>query len=380
MTAPARQTLSVEDVKDLLHAQRHQVAYRYAPAVPGSYEDKGGYWTLNPGRPDRSVGSFVVWIDGPKAGRWNDYATAEKGDLLDLIALNLGCTLKEAFREARSFLGLQSDSPEDVARRKEAADRARAQRAEAERAARAEHVQRQKRAFALWLSGQERISGTPVEAYLRAARGIDLAQLGHQPKALRYHPQLNYNQTDPETGEVFRGQAPAMLALITDMAGNPVSCHRTWLALGPDGRWGKAPLPKPKKVYGDYKGAAIRIWRGLGPRGGRGKSLSEAEPGSRVYLTEGIEDALSVAMLLPHARVMAAIANTNFANLRLPEVISEVVFVADQDAAPETRAVTDRAAAQFCAQGRTVRLWRNLHGGKDINDALKLAQARDEEA
>lgn len=374
MTAPARQTLSVEDVKDLLHAQRHQVAYRYAPPAAGSYEDKGGYWTLNPGRPDRRVGSFVVWIDGPKAGRWNDYATGAKGDLLDLIALNLGCSLKDAFREARSFLGLQADSPEDVARRKAAAERARAQRAEAERAARAEHAKRQRQAFALWLSGQERIAGTPVEAYLREARGIDLARLGHQPKALRYHPQLNYDQVDRKTGEVFRGQAPAMLALITDMAGNPVSCHRTWLALGPDGRWGKAPLPKAKKVYGDYKGAAIRIWRGIGPRGGRGKSLSEAEPGSRIYLTEGIEDALSVAMLLPHARVMAAIANTNFGNLRLPEAISEVVFVADQDADPAVRATTDLAAQTMVAQGRTVRLWRNPHGGKDINDALKLAQ------
>lgn len=378
MTAPARQTLSVEDVKDLLHAQRHQVAYRYAPAVPGSYEDKGGYWTLNPGRPDRRVGSFVVWIDGPKAGRWNDYATGDKGDLLDLIALNLGCSLKDAFREARSFLGLQADSPEDVARRKAAAERARAQRAEAERAARAEHAKRQKRAFALWLSGQERIGGTPVEAYLREARGIDLARLGRQPRALRYHPDCYYKHVDPETGEVIEGRFPAMLALAVDGQGKGVACHRTYLGLQ-GGRWGKADLPEAKKVYGDYRGASIHLWRGIGPRGGAGKPLAEAAPGSRVYLTEGIEDALSVAMVLPEARVLAGISLSNLANVVLPPAITQLVIVGDNDPGAQAQEALAKACRAHAAQGRTVRLWINPHGGKDINDALKLAQEGQDE-
>ncbi|MDD8022445.1 MAG: toprim domain-containing protein [Paracoccaceae bacterium] len=380
MTAANRQMLSVEDIKDLLHARRADVAYHYAPTAQGSYEDKGGYWTLNPGRPDRSVGSFVVWIDGPRAGRWNDYATGQRGDLLDLIALNLGSDLKTAFREARSFLGLQSDSPEDVARRKAAAERARARRADAERAARVERAKAQKRAFALWLSGQERIKGTPVEAYLRTARAINLDRLGHQPAALRYHPEVYYNQTDPDTGEVFEGRGPAMLALATDLRGNPVSCHRTWLTIGPDGRWSKAPLPKPKMVLGDYKGAAIRIWRGLGPRGGKGKTLAEVEPGARVYLTEGIEDAMSVADLLPQARVMAAISISNFGNVDLPPAVTEVVLVADQDFGAQAKEALDRAVQQHARAGRTVRVWKNLHGGKDINDALQTARRQTEGA
>ncbi|RWR32503.1 hypothetical protein D2T31_00530 [Sinirhodobacter populi] len=375
MSAPARQHLTVDEVKDLLHAQRHQVAYAYAPATQGSYTDGDGYWTLNPGRPDRSVGSFVVWVEGTKAGRWNDYATGQHGDLLDLIALNLGCDLKTAFREARSFLGLQADSPEDVARRKAAAERARQEKAEAERRGREELKKSRKRAFALWLSGQERIAGTPVEAYLRDRRGVDLRQLGHQPRALRFHPEVHFNQVDPASGEVFEGKGPAMLGLITDLAGNALACHRTWLAIGPDGRWDKAPLPKPKMVLGKYRGGAIRIWRGLGPRGGRGVPLSEVEPGARVYLTEGIEDALSVAMLLPHARIMAAIANTNFANVELPPAVTELVIVADQDADPDVRAVTDRAVQVHARAGRTVRVWRNSHGGKDINDALRQRRA-----
>lgn len=376
MSAPARQILSAAEVRDLLHAQRHELAYRYAPAVSGAYEDKGGYWTVNPGRADRHPGSFVIWLDGPRAGHWTDYASGQHGDLLDLIALSLGCDLKTAFREARSFLGLQADNPEDIARRKAAAERARQQRAEAERKAREDRARASKRAFALWLSGQERIQGTPVAAYLRDSRAIDLAELGHQPRALRYHPELFYRQVDPDSGEVIEGRAPAMLALITDGKGKPVACHRTWLAIGPHGRWDKAPLPKPKMVLGDYKGAAIRIWRGIGPRGGYGKPLEEAEAGSRVYLTEGIEDALSVALLLPQARVLAAVANTNFANVELPATIAEVVIVADQDSDPDTRAVTDRAVEVHARAGRLVRIWRNQHGGKDINDALIALRQR----
>lgn len=370
MTAGASQTYSVDDIKAMLHDRRRDVAYHYARPAKGSYEDKGGYWTLNPGRADRSVGSFVIWIDGPKAGRWNEYANGTNGDLIDLIALSLGCDLKTAFREARSYLGLQSDSPEDRARRQAAIERSKRQQAEAEAQARAARKKRADRAFALWLSARERIAGTPVEHYLRDVRGIDLAQLGRQPRALRFHPECFYQHTDPETGEVIRGHWPAMVALVTDARGNAVACHRTYLAMDDAGRWGKARLPEVKKVLGDYAGAAIHLWRGLGPRGGAGKRLAEAEPGSRVYLTEGIEDALSCVMVLPEARVLAAISLSNFGNVVLPEAISEVVIVADQDEGEEQRAALARAIEAHAKAGRIVRVWQNHHGGKDLNDAL----------
>jgi len=372
----ARQTYTVEDVKGMLLDRVEDVALHFAPWSQGSYRDKGGYWTLNPGRADRKVGSFVVWISGPKAGRWNDYATGDHGDLQDLIALALGCDAKSAFREARSFLGLQSDSPEDVARRKAAADRARARQAEAARDERARREKRRKSAFALWLSAQERIKGTPVEYYLRDARGIDLSLLGFQPRALRYHPQCFYKHVDPETGEFIEGRFPAMLALACDLAGNAVACHRTYLGLDARGRWGKADLPEVKKVLGDYKGATIHLWRGLGPRGGKGKRLAEATPGSHVYLTEGIEDALSCAIVLPDARVLAAISLSNFANVALPEAIGSLTLVADQDEGVQAREALDRAIAAHAAAGREVRVWRNGDGGKDLNDALMQRRAQ----
>ena len=365
-----RQTYSLEEVKSLLMDRRHQVAQQYAPPAPESYAEKGAWFTLNPGRADRRVGSFVVWLEGPKMGRWCDFATGQHGDLIDLIALNLGCDLKTAVREARSFLGLQSDSPEDVARRKEAAARAARLAAEARAKDAEAREARRKRAVALWLGARERIAGTPVEFYLRDERGLDLARLGRQPRALRFHPDCFYTHVDQDTGEIVEGRWPAMLAIASDAQGKPVACHRTWLDYR-DGRWQKAPVPKAKKVLGDYAAAAIHLWSGIGPRGGKGRRLAEAEPGSHVYLSEGIEDALSCVMVLPEARVLAAISLSNLGQVWLPTTVTDVTLVADQDEGEGQRAALDRAVAAHAAAGRRVRLWQNGEGGKDLNDALR---------
>lgn len=387
-----RQTYALDEIKAMLLDRRYQVAQTYAPPAPGSFTDKGAYFTLNPGRVDRRVGSFVVWLEGPKMGRWRDFGPTvpDHGDLLDLIALNLGCDLKAAWREARSFLGLMSDAPEDVARRKDAAERAKRLAEEAREKGAADRERKRKSAVALWLEARERIAGTPVEFYLRDERGIDLSQLGRQPRALRFHPNCFCRQViarethDPETGEVIpaqivEGASPAMLAIVNDAQGRPVACHRTWLQFR-GGRWQKADVPAPKKVLGDYAGGAIHLWSGVGPRGGKGRRLAEAEPGSHLFLSEGIEDALSCVMVLPEARVLAAISLSNFASVALPPAIAEVTLIADQDEGRQAQDVLARAIEAHARAGRRVRVWKNGEGGKDLNDALRARRSQEREA
>ena len=73
---------------------------------------QGRYWIVGdvqntPGR------SLYVRLTGPisgpgAAGKWTDSATGQHGDLLDLIALNMGIvTLKDTLEEARRFLSLR---------------------------------------------------------------------------------------------------------------------------------------------------------------------------------------------------------------------------------------------------------------------------------
>lgn len=387
----ARPQYSLEQIKDMLLAQIDSVVDRYAPTAPGAYTDKGAYFTLNPGRADRSVGSFCVRLSGPKAGRWNDYATGDFGDLLDLIALSCGLSNADAIREARAFLGLDTETPELRRSREKSAAEAKARREAAARRDADLSARKRRRAAALWLSAEERIAGTPVEHYL-AARAIDLRALGAAPRALRFHPDCTYahREDDPETGEVFEVQTrlPAMLSAICDGAGEIVGCHRTYLQIQPGGQWGKARIASPrdpaailpaKKVLGDFAGGAIRLGNGIGPKGGKAAPLAACPPGTRVYLAEGIETALSARILRPDARVLAAVSLSNMGAVDLPANVAEVVLITDGDTHPQAVAALERAVQAHAARGRAVRLWRSERPGEDLNDALMRAKHEETE-
>lgn len=375
-----RQTYAIEEIKDMMIARMGDVAYHYAPPASGSFHDKHLYFTLNPGRADRRVGSFCIHITGPRAGHWCDFATDPKGgDVFDLIGLSLGLSdMADQLREARAFLGLQTDSPEARRQREIALAANRARRAEAEAMQKRDDEQKRKRAEAMWLSAEEKIAGTPVDHYLRN-RGIDLSTIGHQPRALRYHAKLHYHFEDKITGEVIQFEGPAMVAAMTNLMGKTVAVHRTWLQIGPDGRWGKLRIAHPsdpggfldaKKVYGWEAGCAIRLSSGIGPRGGKGAPLADCPPGTRVYIAEGIETALSARVLQPDARVLAAYSLSNMGRVALPVNVAEVVLISDHDASEQARAQFQAAIDAHAEKGRTVRVWGSEVWGEDLNDAL----------
>lgn len=378
MTAQARQSYTIDEIKWQLVGRLEEVLARYAPPASGSYRMHGLYWTLNPGRADRSVGSFCVHLDGPKAGRWIDYATGQHGDAIDLIALSLGLSPSDAIREARAFLGLEHESPDLRRARAEAAAAAK-ERARLEEARRKERAEtRRKWAEGLFLASEPQLRGTPVAAYLRG-RGIDLERLGRQPGAIRYHHAVTYQgeRVDPDTGEVCQDKRrlPAMVAAIADGSGRIIAAHRTYLARRSDGSWSKAPLPDPKKVLGDYRGGSIRLSSGTGPRGGKAPPLSRCPAGTRVYIAEGIETGLSAVMLMPEARVLAAVSLSNMAAIDLPKNVAEVVLISDGDDNEQARAAFDAAVQAHAKAGRVVRVWRPSRPGEDLNDALQRALA-----
>lgn len=384
MSAPQRQMVTLDEIKDSLLAQLDRVIDRYGRPGQGSYVKNGKHYLLNPGRPDRSVGSFCIRLTGPDRGRWSEYAGHSKssGDLLDLIALSCGLSLTDAIKEARAFLGLDHETPE-LKRKREAAAAAARQRRIADEADRATEADRaRKRAEGLWLSGQVKLEGTPVAAYL-AGRCIDLAALHHKPGAIRYHPECRYywteDWTDPDTGEITKKLVykpmPAMISAIVK-GSKIIDCHRTYLARGPDG-WTKADLPDAKKVFADYTGGAVRLCGAMGPRGGRLR-LNEAPQGARVYITEGIENGLSIMAIRallgqPPAFVVAAGMIWNLGKVELPANVAEVVLCADNDTGPNARQALDMAVAAHAAKGRQVRVWRSDVPGEDLNDALKRA-------
>lgn len=322
--------------------------------------------------------SMKVHLGGLKSGLWHDWASGAGGDALDLVAdVLFRGDKKLAVRWALTWLGYQSgEAP--VALKKDVDARAAPGQGDEEEA------RRRGAAFRMWLSAQAALKGTAAELYL-LGRGIDLAELGRQPRALRFHPHL--------WNERSQRHWPALVAGINraDPGGSrQVAVHRTWLT--PDGM--KAPIAddagksEAKLSYGSYRGGYIPIWRGAG-----GKSLKDAAAGSAVWLTEGIEDGLSIALLTGGAeRVLATVSLSNMGSLALPPAIATVVIAAQNDPWWSDKTERghgaakglDRAIRHFQGEGREVRLWRppaSSHGGahgaageasgKDANDYLR---------
>lgn len=374
---------SFKEIINALQARPEDVACRYAPG--GLKDSKGRYWTNNPARDNTHKSSFHVSTRGQYAGRWYDYVWAKSGDMLDLIEMVLACDRKDALEEAKRFLGMASETPEQRKIRLQQEQKAACQREVDAKADAARQEQRGRQAQGIFLNAQADLAGTPVAAYL-AGRAIGLDRLGRTPGSLRFHPKLHYYHMDKKTGEVIEGDHPAMVAAIysgwTEDGSRPefIGVHKTYLQQNEAGGWIKLRVPKPKLLWGTKQGGYIRLWSGIGPRGGKGPSLSKARDGSRLYITEGIENGLSCVVLNPSDHVAAAIDLGNIQAMRLPPQITEVVIIADNDAKPELMQPIHRAIEAFQSQGRQVSLWGAGNDGSDLNDALMAARPSEEGA
>lgn len=338
------------DAAEISRALARQID-RLAPELLPSGKRKGAYWTC--GSIDNEPGgSLFIHLHGQKAGHWQDAATGEFGDALDLVAsaLHRG-DKKAAYRWALSWLGLSGDRPQTVQRP------APQQRARA--ASQDDGAERMRRyAQSIWLHAQASLVHTPAADYL-AGRGIDLAQLGRQPRALRFHPGLPHS---------FSGRTlPALVAAICGHDGTHLATHRTWLEHVAGG-WIKARLGGDAKMtVGTYPGGSIRLRRGAS-----GKPLKDAPPDEPIIIGEGIETCLSIALACPEFRILSAVSQGNLGGVWLPPQVRMVVLAGDNDTKPAARRALQRAAERYLDRGLHVRIARSPRG-KDFNDVLQGA-------
>lgn len=309
---------------------------------------QGHYWIArNPSRDDKQPGSFWIWLKGAP-GAWKDAATGQQGDVLDLVALARGeqdfaRTLEWAQGWLHGSWRSEAQAPRPATPQPQDDE--------------AELDRRRRQAHAVWLSGAPRLTGTLAETYL-ASRGIALCALTRQPGAMRFHRRLEHRPSG--TGW------PAILTIMIDAAYRPAGVHRTYLAA--DGS-GKAGVEPQRMMLGVAKGAVMKLWRGA-------SGLSDREASTHgiadtLVLTEGIEDALSVALAAPHMRVWAAGSLGNLAHVVLPACATDVIIAADNDwGKPECQKLLMHSARTLQQQGASVRIAHSPIG-KDFNDALR---------
>lgn len=351
MTGP----VDLDLVKATLAQRIDSLVQQLYPAA----ELDGRHWRLGDvaGSPGQSL---AITRLGAHAGLWKDFSSGEAGSALDLIAAALfdGNVDAEVVRWAVQWCGLGALTADEQRRAGEKA-RAATQKAEAE--ARTAAAKKTRMAQAIWIGGGA-IERTPADRYL-AARAIDLASMGHHPRALRYVAEC-YN------AEVKAG-LPAMVAFVLDPeAGKQCAVHRTWLArdAADSSRWIKHPrLKEQKKTLGPYKGGHIPLWRGNfnGP-------MREMPAGSWVATAEGIENALSIAVQKPDLRCIAHLSLSNLGALKLPDNIGGLYVAADNDApgSPADLGFQHQLAI-LESRGIPHRVVRAPDGIKDINDWLK---------
>ena len=286
---------------------------RDAEAVCRHYLSKGRrqgrYWMVGDVRntPGRSM---FVRLSGPDsgpgaAGRWTDAASAEHGDLLDVIRESCGFVeFRDVIDEARRFLSLPRAEPP-------AAPRPPAARGSAEAARR------------LWAIAKP-LAGTLAEAYL-LSRGIeDLRGC----EALRFHPRCWYRGDDDDSRDQARNAWPALISAVTALDGTITGVHRTWL--DPASAC-KAPVSTPRRAMGLLLGNAVRFGRAV----------------DVMIAGEGLETILSLRQVMPSMPAAAALSANHLAALELPAGLRRLYLARDDDAAGRRAAeiLADRAHA-----------------------------------
>lgn len=225
------------------------------------------------------------------AGKWTDAATAEHGDLLDVIRESCGLVeFRDVLAEARRFLSLPQPEVDSKSPLPPAAIGS---------------PESARRLFAM----SKPIHGTLAETYLRT-RGI--AAL-HELTSLRFHPRCYYRPDQHLPTETW----PAVIAAVTTLDGVITGVHRTWL--DPSGR-SKAPIATPRRAMGLLLGNAVRF----------GQAHDVLAAG------EGIETMLSLRCALPTLPMASALSANHLAAMLLPPNLRRLYIARDADAAGRT--------------------------------------------
>ena len=189
--------------------------------------------------------------------------------------------------------------------------------------------------------GAKKLTGEdPASRYLKN-RGVVASP------EIRWHQKLNYYEDGKRVGAY-----PAMLSLVRDAKGAPLTYHVTYLA--GDGR--KADVPSPKKVLphdGKLSGGGVRLF----------------QPGGSLVLAEGIETALAAASEFQEP-AWSTISASGMEAIVLPDTIRSVLIVGDNDKSFTGQRAAYDLASRLKGEGRAVDIYIPPTTGNDLLDEI----------
>jgi putative DNA primase/helicase len=176
---------------------------------------------------------------------------------------------------------------------------------------------------------------SPVSAYLHS-RALELPP----EDVLRFEPRARH----PNKMEL-----PAMRAAVRDSSGKIIALHSTYLRA--DGA-GKAAIDPVRSTLGNTRGGAVHLFPAA----------------SSLILAEGIETALSAAVLLGFPAWAALSAGNLSSSIVPPSDVREIIVAVDNDV--PGRKAAHEAAARLRALGFAVKVAIPDTPGDDFNDVL----------
>jgi hypothetical protein len=386
MAGPSRFAVAKQKILDDLENVIRDV---YGPRHALKKHKKRARWNIiNPHRHAAKAAQMIVWLTGNRRGAFKDFVSGDTGDGIDLVAFGAEGIIHRdsrmrAVEWAEDRYGLRTLDPETKAKIAAQADKRRKDNEEA--AARSQHEQRE-RCRKMFYACEAKIVGTPVDLYL-AARGIPLIDVPQLTSSFRYRADCEYWPLAPVDGEGRRiGKGPDFPALVSAMVsadGKLNALHLTFLAK--DGS-AKAPVRRiaeergldpeefnEKLFKGDVGGFVIRCTNG--PSGLHAENAAAAGVSGYVGITEGIEDALSAAIVEPALRMWAAGSLSGLLHVPDHPCASGWLIFKDNDwGKRQALALFDRAVARIRSFGKPVEVVSMpADWGKDVNDAINNA-------
>jgi phage/plasmid primase-like uncharacterized protein len=198
----------------------------------------------------------------------------------------------------------------------------------------------------LWAQAIPITPGDPVSCYLNG-RGIKLEVW---PQALRYHSSLDYWLDGQSIGRF-----PAMVGVVTEVAGQMVSLHRTYLTVGGQ----KANVEIVKKLTASsapLAGCSIKL---VAP--------NKLDGALTIAVAEGIETALAcfAASTTP---TVSAISASGMERYQWPEGLQSLIVFADNDVNQVGQHAGAALARRAKLEGLKVRVLTPPDAGTDWAD------------
>lgn len=265
-----------------------------------------------------------------QSGLWKDFVNDTGGNVFDLIQRERGGTFKESLAYAAQYLGQGPTRTPPAAKLI-------IEKSITESMSKEASAEVRQKVMAVY-EKTKLISLTLGERYLREHRGIR----GNIPQDVRFAPKM-YNSE-------VKQHLPALVSFVRDTQGNLTGYQAIYLD---QDTGAKASLDIAKRTHGTLSKSFVEIQKGEG----------------RVYLSEGIETALSLKEAGVQGTILASLGIHNLKNYAGD--IKNITLCADNDGpTAHTNRVVEKTKTHLEEKGYNIEIVRPTEIGKDFNDVL----------